>query len=255
MKPLDCADLYSNGQHYDLISSDLTEDIPFYQRRIQEYGQPVLELACGTGRLTIPLKQSGIDIDGIDASPNMLAHARLKARQANLQISLFQDDVRQFIRDRRYSVILFPFNSIAHLHSIDDFVACMSCVKRHLNPGGVMIIDMFIPDCRYLVRDPLGRFPVATYDDPNGNGTVVVTESNRYDPSTQINHIVWWSKIGSKPEIAVENNMKMYFPIEFDALFRLTGCHILQRYGDYSDTPFGPESGKQLMVVSPANLS
>ncbi len=251
MKPVDCADLYSDGRHYDRITSGFLDDLPFYRRRIEEFGQPVLELACGTGRLTIPLRQSGVDIDGIDVSTDMLHLARHKAREAGVRVALGVGDVRQFIRDRRYAVILYPFNAIAHIHTVDDFLACMGCVKRHLTPGGVLIVDMFVPDFRYLIRDPNGRFPVASYEHPDGLGTVQVTENNHYDPSTQINHIVWYTRIGNRAETSVRNNMKLYYPQEFEALFRLAGFRIMHRYGNYDDSPFSSDSEKQLLIVSP----
>ena len=67
--------LYRDGRHYDALNSFLVADIPFYLEEARNAGRPVLELACGTGRLTIPIAQSGVEIVGLDLSPSMLAHA------------------------------------------------------------------------------------------------------------------------------------------------------------------------------------
>ena len=78
MEPIDCCDLYSDGRHYDLQNRDIVEDIPFYLRQIRKHGEPVLELACGTGRITIPLSSKGIKITGLDISESMLEQAKKK---------------------------------------------------------------------------------------------------------------------------------------------------------------------------------
>ena len=74
--------LYREGRHYDLLNADVVADIPFYLEEARRAGGPVLELACGTGRLTIPIAQTGVEVVGLDQSASMLAHLRTKARQA-----------------------------------------------------------------------------------------------------------------------------------------------------------------------------
>src|ERR1044072_1604231 len=99
--------LYGDGQRYDLVmgryaAGDMLE---FYRRQVSRYGQPVLELACGTGRLTIPLAAGGVDITGLDVSPQMLELAAMKARKRHLRIPLVRGDVRAFDLGRKFQFI------------------------------------------------------------------------------------------------------------------------------------------------------
>jgi SAM-dependent methyltransferase len=248
-KPPDCHDLYSDGRHYDLQTKGFTEDIPFYERQAGRYGQPVLELACGTGRITIPLAGKGIDIAGLDVAGNMLSLAREKMQAQGLQIEWFQADCRGFHLAKKFRLIFIPVNSITHLHDRESLQACFVHVKEHLHQDGRFIIDLFNPRLDILTRDPDKRYPVAEYEDPDGRGRVVITENNIYDTATQINHIKWYYRIGDKEAArVVENNMRIIYPQELDELLHYNGFAIEAKYGHYDESSFASDSPKQLTV-------
>ena len=92
MDPIDCFDLYKDGIHYDLQNKDVVK-VSFYLRQITKYGEPVLELACRTGRITIPLASKGIKITGLDISEPMLEQARKKDRG---KVEWIRTDCRNF---------------------------------------------------------------------------------------------------------------------------------------------------------------
>ena len=251
MRPLDCADLYSDGRHYDLQNKGFDEDVPFYLRQIQKYGQPDLEVACGTGRITIPLAEKGIHITGLDASEAMLAQARQKASQRNVTIPWIRADCRVFQLNQKFHLIFIPFNSITHLHDLESLEAFFSCVRAHLTNRGKFIIDVFNPRLDILLRDPERRYPVAEYADPGGRGRVIVTENNVYDTASQINRIKWYYKIeGEEKERVIENNMRILFPQELDELLHYNGFSIEAKFSNYDQSPFLPASPKQLIVCS-----
>lgn len=250
MLPLDCQDLYSDGRHYDLQNREFTEDIPFYLRQAQKYGQPVLELACGTGRITIPLAEKGVQITGLDVSRPMLAQAKREAAASGVDVRWVQADCREFGLDERFHLIFIPFNSITHLHDLESLEALFSRVKEHLAPDGRFIIDVFNPRLDILMRDPTRRYPVAEYPDPDGRGTVTITENNVYDAAQQINRIKWYYRIGSQEERVVENNMRIFFPQELDGILQYYGFAIDAKYGNFDETVFESSSPKQLVVCS-----
>jgi ubiquinone/menaquinone biosynthesis C-methylase UbiE len=78
MKPVDVNPIYLDGRHYDLQCKDFTEDIAFWIRQARKYGGPILELACGIGRITLPLAKEGFKITGLDIAESMLAEAEKK---------------------------------------------------------------------------------------------------------------------------------------------------------------------------------
>jgi SAM-dependent methyltransferase len=249
VKPVDCQQLYDDGRHYDLHNSHVVEDIPFYLRQAKKYGEPVLELACGTGRITIPIAEQGIQITGLDVSEPMLSQAKKKAATKGVNVEWVQADCRSFKLSKKFRLIFFPFNSITHLHDFESIEACFSCVRNHLTREGRFIIDVFVPKMEYLMRDPSKRYPVAEYPDPDGNGTVTITESNVYDNAAQINKITWYYDIGGgKKQFTKQNNMRMFYPQELDALLECNGFTIETKLGSYSETPFTSESWKQLPI-------
>lgn len=249
MKPVDCLPIYDDGRHYDLQNEEFVRDIPFWLQQVKHYGEPVLEMACGTGRITIPLAQQGIDITGLDISGPMLSHAKDKAAAAGVEIEWVETDCRSFDLGRQFRTILLPYNAIVHIHELQDVESCLSCVKRHLADEGRFVVDTFNPSLQILTRDPSKRYPTMEYRDPAGAGRVVITETNRYDAATQINHVTWYFRIGDQAEeTAKPLNMRMFYPQELEALLRYNGFVIDAKMGEYDGSPFTSESRLQLVV-------
>ncbi|HPQ41673.1 MAG TPA: class I SAM-dependent methyltransferase [bacterium] len=248
MKSLDCGALYENAKWYDLQHRDYTEDLPMYRSLANQYGGPVLELACGTGRITLVLASDGHSVCGLDVSEPMLTLARKKASKHRDDVRFFQGDVRDFNLGRKFGLILFPFNSISHLHDQESIEGMFACVRKHLQKEGRFIISMFIPNPGYLVRDPSQRYPVSTFTDPDC-GDIVITESNTYDPVRQINHITWFYRIaGSDHEIMIQNNMRMFFPQEFRSLLHYNGFRVETVFGGYDMRPQNKTSPMQIYM-------
>ncbi len=246
---MDCHDIYADGRHYDLQNKDFVDDIPFYLGQIRRFGHPVLELGCGTGRVTIPLAQRGIQITGLDISRGMLSRAKEKAAAAGVDVEWIEADCRNFELVKRFKTILFPYNAIAHLHDFESIQSCFSCAKRHLSARGRFIVDIFNPCLAVLTRVQGKRYKVAEYPDPDGRGTVVITETNVYDAVSQINRITWYFKIGKRrEEIQKALNMRIFYPQELDALLYYNGFVLEEKIGNYDGAPFTAASPKQLCV-------
>lgn len=242
--------LYRNARHYDLQNDHLVEDIEFFRHQVRQWGGPVLELACGTGRIAIPLARDGHRVVGLDLSESMLAGARRKAAEAGVAVSWVQGDMREFDLGERFKTILLGFNSICLLLTWQDLENTLRCVRRHLSDGGRFLVDVFNPDLRLLTRAPDARGLWARYPDPDGAGEVVVSESNVYDDAAQVNHIRLHYRLPDGSERTERLDMRMYFPQELDALLHYNGFRIDSKYGDYSLKPFGPASKRQLLVCT-----
>jgi len=210
----------------------------------------VLELACGSGRLTLPIAGIGTEIAGLDASEPMLTLAREKAAHANLQVDWYLGDMADFDLDRRFSLIFVPNNSLAHLLTWQDFGLCLACVRRHLADDGRFMLDYFNPSLMLLSRDPNTRYPAGSFDAPGGSGQISVSEQVRYDAATQINHIRWfWHSEATSEEQISDYSMRVYFPQELDALLTHNGFAIEDKYGDFDFSPFTSASRHQLIVA------
>jgi len=243
--------IYLDGRHYDLMFPR-SDDIEFFLNQARTLGGPVLELACGTGRILEPIATAGFAATGIDLSPGMLVEARRKAQAGATSSRYIQADIRQFSLDERFALIFIAGNSIWHLLDIDSFDACMSRVRRHLAEGGRFIVDVFVPNLRRLLVDPQIREPMSEYDDPNGAGRVVVTQTSRYDAITQIMSARTFQRSTDGTETEGSLDLKMYFPQELQALLRHNGLRLLEAYGGYDKTPLTNTSGRQIYILEAA---
>ena len=110
------------------------------------------------------------------------------------------------------------------------------------------VIDTFQPSLTFLGSDAVARHPILRYRDPYSGEEIVLHEENRYDPSTQLDRILWTYEVEGRAIREEEMTMRLFFPNELEALLVLSGFTIEARYGDYDRRPFGPDTPKQLTV-------
>ena len=109
-------DLIYDAHIYDAMNTDLT-DLKFYEKWLPKNKDArILELCCGTGRLTLPIAKEGYNITGVDITSSMLEQAIVKAKEADLRIEFIQADIRSLDLAEKYDLIFIPFNSIHHLY-------------------------------------------------------------------------------------------------------------------------------------------
>ena len=245
--------LYRDGRHYDALNNDLVADIPFYVDEAGRTAGPVLELACGTGRLTIPIAQSGVEITGLDLSPSMLAHARNKAKQTGVEIAFVEGDCRNFQLGRKFALIFMAFNSMQHLHDHASLTGLFCSVRQHLASGGRFIFDAFNPKIEILARSPEDRRSEREYEDPDRKGTVVLEQTMHYDDVSQVSRIQWYfsrrGPNGEERDFRVEHlHMRCFFPQELDLLVRHHGFRIEEKFGNFERNPFASKDPKQVVV-------
>jgi SAM-dependent methyltransferase len=266
--------LYRDGRHYDALNSFLVADIPFYveeARRVAvvtnthppakgavRMGHPhsVLELACGTGRLTIPIAQSGVGIVGLDLSPSMLAHARTKAKAARVGIEFVESDCRSFDLGRKFGLILMAFNSMQHLHDYASLAALFANVRKHLVAGGWFVFDVFNPKVEILARPSGERRLEREYQDPDGRATMTFEHSGIYDDASQVSHIQCYfvrrGANGEEIEVREEQlHLRSFFPQELDLLVRSQGFEVVEKFGNFERKEFGSGDPKQVVVCRP----
>jgi SAM-dependent methyltransferase len=131
---------------YDDWLSERKEDIAYYTEVFQGYSGSALELACGTGRLLLPLAQSGVAIEGLDSAPDMLAVLRKKAALLGLDdIRLYEQPMQEFDIPKTFDSIFIASGTFQLLTSYEQALACLRCAHRHLRDDGSLLIDIFVP--------------------------------------------------------------------------------------------------------------
>lgn len=245
---------YRDGQFYDLLHVGFLKDKDFFVEEAVRLGGPVLEVACGTGRITIPIAQKGIEIVGLDISPGMLAQAKKKSIAEKLKIEWVHADCRNFNLNRKFKFIFIPFNSMQHLHDQSSLEAFFQQVKKHLAPGGTFVIDVFNPSLSLLNRNPTERFEVMDVVDSVSGEQIYIEEMVHYNATTQINHIKWYYSVKNKKDFRVDElNLRCFFPQELDMLVQYNGFEIIQKFGDFKRGAFTNTSMKQILVLKAVN--
>lgn len=128
---------YEDAQLYDAEYGRYKGDFDLFLDLVESGS--ALDLACGTGRLTIPLAQKGLEVVGLDASESMLALAQEKSK--DLSIKWIQGDIRNFHMYKTFDLILMAGNAFQALFSESDQLQMLDCVRRHLKPSGLFVFN------------------------------------------------------------------------------------------------------------------
>jgi SAM-dependent methyltransferase len=174
---------------WDALRGDTSgwDDRRFYLDLIGELGQPVLDVGCGTGRLLLDFLAQGIDIDGVELSPEMVAMLRAKAAGAGIDLAgrVHQSAMETMDLGRRYRVVLVPSSSFQLLIEPAAAVAAMSRFHDHLEPGGTLVMPWIDLDRDY----PGGTVVDDTREVELPDGSVIrVASSGWFDPATGLEH-------------------------------------------------------------------
>jgi len=240
-------DYIYDAQIYDGFNNQ-TDDLDFYKKFFKNKNiTKVLELCCGTGRLTIPLYESGIDIIGLDLNKSMLNEAVKKSKDKHYQIKLLNEDMRTFKIDDKFDAIFIPFNSIHHLYSNEDLFKTLQTIRDHLTEDGYLIIDYFNPSIRYIAENENKSVKIADYETKDGR-KVVINQTMRYEDDTQINRIKWQYIVNNKITSNEALDMRIFYPKELDSYIEINNYKITNKFGDYDLSKFMADSPKQLII-------
>lgn len=167
---------FDDGDLYDVVLGEFGFDRDFYVELARHAGGPVLEVACGTGRILLPCLQAGADIEGLDLSPAMLRTLSAKAAALGLRPTLHEADMRSFALQRRYALIFVAFNGFVHCLTTLDQLRALRTWRDHLAPDGTLVFNVFYPGREFLngpegtpvleleTRHPATGLPVRIYD-------------------------------------------------------------------------------------------
>lgn len=243
---------YSDPYLYDLENADFEPDGPFILEIARKLGGPVLELGCGTGRVTIPLAEAGMHLTGLDIVPEMLALARAKA--GGLPIEWIEADVRDFHLGRRFRLIFETGSVFMHLLERREQEAFLACVREHLEPGGRFLFGVMFPHAELIVSEPEEK-DWFTYEDEQGL-QVRVSGTELYDPLRQVKletaYRRWTDADGREVERVAPLSLRYTFPQEMEALLHHNGFEVVERYGGPDGSPLTVTSRLMIYLCAPS---
>lgn len=253
------------GLFYDSIPAYAgRSDVAFYvgeAARI-EAAVKVLEVGCGTGRISIPLARAGNQIVGLDCSATMLAQFRDKLanepQAVRDRVSLYEGDARDLqaasaALGRVFDLAIAPFRVIQHLLTVSDQLRCLAAIRRHLAPGGRLVFDVFNPNFALLVRDRTAE----TEDTPelelsDGRFLRRTSRISKVRFLDQVNEVelVYYVRTGMSVERVVQAfEMRWYTKPELEHLLARSGFEVEETFGDFDRSKLDDES-REIIVVA-----
>lgn len=250
--------VYDRAEDYDDQYSDYTKDISFWEWLANQYAgkKPILEFACGTGRVTLALG-SRRHIVGVDISEEMLKVCKQKLSASNMQnVVLHHGDMCTFKTGEKHDLVFVPFNSFLHVVGFENQLMALKNFHSHLEDDGHLVVDIFNPSILHLARG-LNLFSTQSFEKrlmlPDGN-ILVRSQTTKYFSVTQQTEWVFYIEIydGDTNEMVrkytEEATVQMIFPNEWRMLLKTAGFEIVEEYGDFERNPFIDNSRHMLFV-------
>lgn len=243
----------------EMAGTLVAHDVAFYRSLADETGGPILELACGTGRVALSLAAAGFDVVGLDISRPMLRVARRKRAAAPAEVAkrvtLVEGDMTGFDLRRTFALVVVPFRSFQALLTPEAQRSCLARVHRHLRDAGLLALDLFDPILPRVSPElptgvPATRGNVAL---PDGHRVEVAVVERTTDPVTQQFGEVWafveTDEAGNEVRVEHEElRLRWSYRYELRHLLELSGFRVEQEYSDFLRSP--PAYGKELLFVA-----
>jgi SAM-dependent methyltransferase len=229
-------------------------DLPLYLAMAAESPGRVLELACGTGRVLLPLARQGATVTGLDISPHMLAVARRKLAaetpEVQAPVTLVEGDMSEFSLPNAYGLILIPYRAFQALLTRADQRGCLECCAKHLLPDGRLVINVFHP---WLSKLPAQRSAEPDeYVGPDGE-TVKVVSRVQFDFAEQsLTSRISYEITSSAGEPRAHEHvlrLRYFFRLEMEWMLEACGFEVEALYGDFERSPFTAESPEMVFVA------
>jgi SAM-dependent methyltransferase len=255
---------------YDKAFADLYDEAPFVRDRLSDVtfyrdaagtaGGPILELGCGTGRITLAVAESGHKITGLDLSSQMLDRA--ERRHAALpfevreRVRFVHGNMCKFDLGEKFQLVILPFRPLQHLLEVQQQLDCLWCARNHLFPDGRLILDVFQPDPDRL-HDPrfLVETPLIDYQAQDGRAVQISERVAAYHRSRQQNDVEMIFTIkhpGGKLERLIFSwTLRYFFRFEVEHLLARAGFAVESVYGNFDCSPLADSSPEMIFVATP----
>jgi SAM-dependent methyltransferase len=265
--------IWDDAWAYDLATGRYTEDLPYWTCLVEELRpRRVLELGCGTGRISFPLALKGLECRpdfqflGLDKSVPFLDRARARLISCYPAVAgaarFVEGDMSDFSFPERFDLIVLAYNNLSYLNSPEQRVNCLHTVRRHLAEGGRFAIDLPMPDMDLLAEAQRAVFPIVRHElewqdpAPGVSRFVSFFKTTSYDAATQTEKTTHYWEIyhadGRHQSLVKELTWHHYFPCELRNLLICSGLVPVAEYGDYDRSPFSATSSHYRWIMAPA---
>ena len=239
---------------YDQVYSDVNDDIDFYvQESILSKGS-VLELGCGTGRVTFPIAEAGIDLLALDNSMEMMKVALEKINYQDTvypNLQFVRSDMRNFTFNKKFNLIIIPFRGFQSLLTVYDQTQTILNIKNHLTKNGRFIFNAFVPNSESMSSAHDVLYHNKDVQDIDNNRKFIIWNQSEYDQFNQIVHTrIVVDELNNTGQ-AVNRfyrdfSLRYGFRWELYHLLISHGFKLLNLYGDFEKSDFDDSSTEMI---------
>ncbi|ANU18391.1 hypothetical protein BBI11_15695 [Planococcus maritimus] len=239
---------YEDPEYYDLEYQNYLNDVPFLAAWAEKLTGLIVDLGCGTGRVTIPLAQQGYQLIGVDIHEGMLARAKEKTFDTNLSIDWILQDCTRLALNTEASLIYMTENSFQHFLTNESQNQLLKSVQTHLSDNGV-----FIFNTRFPILSELAQVEESTriYTDKR-HRKIREKIVETYHPLTQILHCTSVRELlevfNETPVEQDSISLRYVFPLEMERLLTENGFAILESYSSWDKEPLRASCSEMIYV-------
>jgi SAM-dependent methyltransferase len=248
------------ARFYDLDFGDGQDDLLMIEQFAARCDSPILELGCGTGRLLVPLARKGYDVTGVDVSEAMLGRAQRKVMAEGLdgRVTLVQQDVQELALEGTFTLAFCVLNSFMHLLTTDDQLTALSRIRQHLQPGGLLVLDLFNPDLARLL-EARGQVSLdKAMVNPDTGNRLMRFGTQTVDLAAQTLHVTFIvdevDGEGGVQRTVFPFSIRYLFRSELELLLRHAGFEVEAIYGSRDLDEFAGDSERLIAVARRPSL-
>jgi ubiquinone/menaquinone biosynthesis C-methylase UbiE len=245
---------------YDLVPGYAKlADIDFYVNECLGPGGKTLELGCGTGRVLLPIAESGIEITGLDISEHMLSICRNKLARKDEpvrnRVKLVHGDMTAFNLEETFNVVIIPFRPFQHLITVSEQMACLSHINRHLPLNGRLIFNVFQVNFK-IISSPEYREETEDFAEftlPDGRRlrrTHRIAACHRSEQYNEVELIYYLTgRDGAVERLVHAFPFRYFFRYELEHMLERNGFRVVNLFGDFDKSPLTDSSPEMVFIA------
>jgi ubiquinone/menaquinone biosynthesis C-methylase UbiE len=246
------------ARYYDAEHQDKVDDLALYSDLAAEYGDPVFEVACGTGRVMFHLAQSGMTVHGIDIEPAMLERGRrrLEGQPAlKERVRFIQGDIASYQSSQQYPLVIFPYNGLMHFHEQAQQIEVLKRLRALTAPEGLLVLDLPNPADMFGSQDTDALLFEKTFLEPESGHLVMQYSVSQLDRTEQIIHVQWiYDEItgdGIVKRTVAPVTFRYFFAAEIRLLLQVAGFAVEAIYGSTAYDPYDDSCERMIVMARP----
>jgi SAM-dependent methyltransferase len=241
---------------YDWEHDSYLVDVNVHVGLARRFGGPVLELACGSGRLLAPLAQAGFTVTGVDSSEPMLDRARARLAALGLsepRVTLVQQRLQELQLEGRFRTIIIGLDSFGLLLKRADQLAALRAAREHATHDGRLVLDLANGNLRGSAEPTEELAHDLTMPDPETGRPITKFVLRRPRPAEQLDELLFFydeqDEQGYLRRSVVELKLRWFTRFELELLLQAAGWQVEEVYGSYDLAPYGPESDRLIIIA------